>query len=220
LVVFSLFYFIFIRVTPMEKYHLTNLQEAQTDYSTSSVFIERYEQSKSLPAGGLEELNARREQQFWRRLDLIRLQFHLDVVFRYLLMLGLAMLGWVGIKHLRSQHALQKDEDFDSMIQVTDAIPREEYVDEWEFKRRMEDGFFSREEAIQWISKDPYLQCDYCGSRLQSAFSGDPQQLEFVTYYKKVPNGATDMRIILGSRWYAKSATELKCVGCNRVIRR
>jgi hypothetical protein len=116
-----------------------------------------------------------------------------------------------------------KDKTIDTVLEdldISEISPRELYVDDWEFRQKSEGGFRTKREAIEWIKADPALKCDYCGSRLRSTVTGDKEAVQLVTFYKKVPEGAKDLRVVLGSYWFTKSATELKCPSCERVVKR
>jgi DNA-directed RNA polymerase subunit RPC12/RpoP len=105
-------------------------------------------------------------------------------------------------------------------MQVAIESPREEYIDEWALQHKMQEAFKSKEEAIHYLKSDPMLNCDYCGSRLRSTFTGQRESIQMVTFYKAVPAGAKDLRVVLGSYWFAKHATELRCSQCGKVVQR
>lgn len=116
-----------------------------------------------------------------------------------------------------------KSKTVDSVIEemgIAEDSPREVYVNEWEFNQKIEGGFKTKREAIEWLKMDPSLKCDYCGSRLRSTLIGKKEAVQLVTFYKKVPEGAKDLRVVLGSFWFSNPATELKCPSCERIIRR
>lgn len=98
--------------------------------------------------------------------------------------------------------------------------PREEYIDEWELRRRIEGGFRSKEEATQWLKNDPMLKCEYCGGQLRSTFTGDRESVQLITFYKNVPEGAKDLRVVLGTYWFPKHANELRCSQCGKTVQR
>jgi hypothetical protein len=220
LVTGSLIYFAFTRFTPIHQYEGISLQEMETDFATLEAKLTRYAQSRSLPEGGSEELIAMKDRKLWLGRAITCEKYQLNGKVLGLLIFGsLILILQILIPALRKLKQTGSTPFF-SNLNVENFIAREEYVDDWELKRKMEDGFTTREEALQWMSQDPLLTCDYCGSKLKSTFTGDREALEFVTYYKKVPPGAKDMRIVIGSRWYGKAATELKCSGCDRLIHR
>jgi len=220
MVALSLSYFGFVTWSAIHQFKDTSLPELETDEATTEARLNRFANSKVLPEGGAADLIEMKEQQKWRSRAILRAKYNLDRKALWVLILGSIFIIFrmfsLGMINLKKRGPQNQNPEFD----ITDFSAREEYVDEWDLKRKLEDGFVTREEALQWMSKDPLLTCDYCGAKLRSTFSGTRESLEFVTYYKKVPSGAKDMRIVLGSRWYAKAATELKCSGCERVVTR
>ena len=81
-------------------------------------------------------------------------------------------------------------------------------------------GFKTKKEAVDWLKLDPTLKCDYCGARLRSTMTGKREAVQLITFYKKVPPGAKDLRVVMGSYWFANAASELKCPSCNRLVKR
>ena len=153
-------------------------------------------------------------------LELHRRGYHTDLAASLLGALGFCLLLISNVAGRAQVQQRKEEKEPEITIDVPEAPPREEYVDPYEFQTRSEGGFKTREEAVRWLLRDPLLTCDYCDSKLRSTFEGDREALELVTFYKRVPEGARDMRIILGSFWFAKAASELKCTGCQRVVRR
>jgi DNA-directed RNA polymerase subunit RPC12/RpoP len=123
------------------------------------------------------------------------------------------------LKHRQQQLPVSKGEAIDD-LKVAIEPPREEYVEEWEFSRRITEGFQTKEEALGWLKQDPSLDCEYCGGRLRSTFTGEREAIQLVTFYKAVPAGAKDLRVVLGSFWFPKYATELRCSRCGRLVQR
>ena len=129
---------------------------------------------------------------------------------------------WLLFTRYRGKLSVE-DRTVDSIIKELDIgedPPKEIYVDDWEYQKKIEGGFKTKKEAVEWIKSDPSLQCDYCGSRLRSTMTGKKEAVQLVTFYKKVPDGAKDLRVVKGSFWFSKAATELRCPSCDRVIKR
>ena len=146
-------------------------------------------------------------------------QYYVDQLVTLLFIIALFMVAAGRLRRLGESVPGSKDAMIRDMdVQV--AQPGEEYVDEWELQHRQATGFESKEDAIRWLKSDPMLKCDYCGAQLRSAFTGQQEAVRLVTFYKKVPEGAKDLRVVLGSYWYAVHATELRCDECGRVVKR
>mgnify|MGYP001089913063 CR=1 FL=1 len=94
---------------------------------------------------------------------------------------------------------------------------KEEYISEGDLPRKIQTGFSSRKEAQHWLMSDPGLFCEYCGAKMRIASPGTLQQ---ITFYKKVPAGVKDQRVILGTYWYARPPSLLTCKKCGRELRR
>jgi len=141
-----------------------------------------------------------------------------------LIAIVLALVGIFGLFAMKFKILFQgRSRSMDAVIEdfeIEEESPKEFYVDEWEFNQRIEGGFKTKKEAVEWVKSDPLLKCDYCGARLRSTMTGRKEGVQLVTFYKKVPEGAKDLRVVLGSFWFANPATELKCPGCARMIKR
>ena len=49
---------------------------------------------------------------------------------------------------------------------------------------------------------------------------GIHDEIQLITFYKKVPEGAKDLRIIWGALWFVNAAPELQCGNCaHKVLR-
>ncbi|MFH1018474.1 MAG: hypothetical protein V1798_09875 [Pseudomonadota bacterium] len=202
------------------KFHSFPKDELQRIFHRLDTEVELRDRTMSLPLGGAEVLKSMRDDRLWSGFELQRRKYRADTAIPLLAAFGLGLLLLSGVGgRVRTLRKERRDEP-GTLVDVPEAPPREEYVDEYEFDKRSEGGFKTREEAVRWLVKDPLLTCDYCGSKLRSTFEGDREALELVTFYKRVPEGARDMRIILGSLWFAKAASELRCTGCQRVIHR
>ncbi len=102
---------------------------------------------------------------------------------------------------------------------IEEKDPTEEYVNEYELYRRMESGFATKEEAVEWLNDDAVNTCEYCGGRLKPPPGGKRAFVQMITFYREVPEGARDMRVVLGSAWFAFPAPEMVCEVCGRVIK-
>jgi hypothetical protein len=146
-------------------------------------------------------------------------QFYIDQLATLLFIIALFMvaagrLRAVGDSMSGSKDAIIRDMD----VQIDQ--PGEEYVDEWGYQHRLSAGFPTKEEAIHWLKSDPMLKCGYCGAQLRSAFTGQQEAVRLITFYKEVPEGAKDLRVVLGSHWFAVHATQLRCDECDQIVNR
>lgn len=105
-------------------------------------------------------------------------------------------------------------------LDVQQLPAREEYLDPWALTQRLEHGFADRESAIQFLRNDPSLVCDYCHGRMQARDSGKGEAIQLVTFYKTVPEGSKDMRLVLGSAWFVQYASHLRCAQCGKETQR
>ncbi len=197
-------------------------QSVHEDYERLNKELKGYDAKLTVPIGGADRLEEMRKERVGLWLEGKRRSWELDGWMPILGFLGLAFLflpslwgKWKKAKQSKKKERRRKVED-----EIREAASREEYVDEWDFHRKIEGGFQSREEAVAWLLHDPLLNCDYCGGRLKSTYEAGREALQMVTFYKKVPEGARDLRIVLGSYWFALTASEIKCSSCGRVVRR
>lgn len=130
-------------------------------------------------------------------------------------LVGIALLtvNFVRKKKIISERSSKK-------VRVNELMPSEIYVDEAEYYRRKTDGFPSKEDALIWYENDPIRVCSYCGSTDVKPTQGQQNAVQLVTFYKKVPPGAKDLRIIWGSAWFVKAATTLECEKCGQRVQR
>ncbi len=221
LLLFSGFFYAVVNFSEMRRLHQFPVDSLETELRQLDANLTMYEQNQTLPPGGSEELSDLRKQRQWISLESLRRTRHVDRLASYAAVFGALffLLPWLwGL--------LGKLKDFLSpgmpipKLDIHEAPPREEYVDEFDFDRRREGGFLTREAAIEWMLKDPLRKCDYCGGELHATVPSAGDALQLITFYKKVPEGARDLRVILGSLWYGKPASEIKCQSCQRVIQR
>lgn len=194
----------------------------EQDYRSLANEIREHDEKMTTPMGGHDRLSEMRQEKVAMWLEWRNRTWGLSGVIPVLGGLGLFLIflptvlaGWEKKRASKIKARVSHSDEG-----VREAPSREEYVDEWEFHRRIEGAFQSREEAIEWLLHDPLLKCDYCGGRLNSTYEGDREALQMVTFYKAVPEGARDLRIVLGSYWFALTASEIKCSSCNRTVRR
>jgi len=100
---------------------------------------------------------------------------------------------------------------------VSEIPDLEQYIPEGDLPRKIETGFPSKQEAEQWLRNDPNLICEYCGGKMSGTSVGTIQQ---ITFYKKVPPGLKDMRVKLGTYWYARPSPLLTCSSCGKELHR
>jgi hypothetical protein len=176
----------------------------------------------TLPSGGIEQLDGMRKERLWTSLELRRRESRIGTWIPIIGIAGGALLlaSFLSFAAPRSKRQDGSEPDPGEVEGVYVWPPREIYSDEWEFGRQHEGGFVSRDEAISWLRKDPLKRCEYCGGEMTPTSAGKREGIELVTFYKKVPEGARDLRVVLGSFWFVKAASELKCEGCERVVRR
>lgn len=124
---------------------------------------------------------------------------------------GVALIVLSVIKKRNPEQTVKK-------TRVVEAMPSEIYVDEREFYQRRQDAFTSKEQALLWFESDPLKVCSYCGSSEVKPVRGHQDEVQLFTFYKKVPEGAKDLRIILGSFWFVKAASELQCENCKQKV--
>lgn len=170
-------------------------------------------------ADGRRELSRLLREKRLVDLELFLRRFYLDA---WMAALGAAALiflfaQWVrGGNRVYEERRVRTAED----LMVSEGQPREEYVDEYEFHRRLAGGFASREEALRWLNDSTASTCDYCGAKLIPPPGKPKSYIELVTFYKKVPAGAKDLRVVMGSGWFAHPAPEVVCGGCGRNLGR
>ena len=154
------------------------------------------------------------KEKFNFELELARRYYALEWVAMILGLFGFGML----LRTFFSKN--KKGQRKKSKFRVTEVNPTELYVDEGEFYRRSQDAFPSKEVALAWYDHDPLRICTYCGSHAVKPIKGKVDQIQLITFYKKVPSTAKDLRIVLGSLWFVHPADELQCDSCEqRVLR-
>jgi hypothetical protein len=153
------------------------------------------------------------KQKFFYQVEIARRNFGLEWLGVILSLLGggLLFLEFLNKKDSGS---------FKSKVRVHEAIPSEAYVDEGEFYRRSQDAFPSKDAALAWFENDPLRICNYCGAQKMKPTRGHLDEIQLTTFYKKVPNTAKDLRIVLGSSWFIKPAQELQCDNCEQRVQR
>lgn len=97
--------------------------------------------------------------------------------------------------------------------------PAEEYINESELHYRVEGGFATRRQAIAFIQSDAMRRCPYCGGLLSPKKTEGRFKIQPVNFFKKVPEGAIDRRLRLGSVWSVVNPPEVTCDGCQAVVK-
>lgn len=149
------------------------------------------------------------------KVELIRRRFFPVWASILFILVGIALLtvNFVRKKKIVSEMTSKK-------VRVTELMPSEIYVEESEYYRRRSDGFQTKEDALIWYENDPIRVCAYCGSNDVKPMPGQQDAVQLITFYKNVPQGAKDLRIILGSSWFVRAASMLECQKCNHRVTR
>ncbi|HLG18618.1 MAG TPA: hypothetical protein VI895_02240 [Bdellovibrionota bacterium] len=218
-VILSALYLGMVQLSDLRRLSELPTDTVQREYENLTATLAQYDRLMTMPEGGLATIQQMRGDANYRWLELTRRKFRMSF---WMPWLGIAGLGMILLSFLvrRRPSVMALNLARRSAANVNEAPPKEEYVDDWEFRRKSEGGFKTREDAVEWLLQDPLRKCDYCGAELKASFEGDRDAVQLVTYYKKVPEGAKDLRIVLDSLWFARFASELKCSSCERVIRR
>jgi hypothetical protein len=223
LTVMALLYYAFLSLSPLERLSVQASSVLAYQAADLKAKLEYADKNHTLPEGGAVGLDEMRSEQTWISVELKRREFRVN---GWMPAVGVAGLALLLLSFLRISKTASKKREVaaaptgEESIGVFVGQPRETYSDEWEYERQREGGFISRDEAINWMRKDPLKKCEYCGGEMRPTNAGQREGVELVTFYKKVPEGARDLRVVLGSYWFVKAASELKCVGCERVVRR
>lgn len=164
-------------------------------------------------AGSSSRKNELQKEKYNYEVEIARRMYMLDWFSVVLVLFGLGLFSLSFFSRQDSRGRKRK-------VRVTEIMPSEVYVDEAEFFRRGHDAFLSKEEALLWFENDPLKTCSYCGSNAVMPVKGMSDEIQLVTFYKKVPSSAKDLRIVYGSMWFVRPAAELQCESCNqRVLR-
>jgi hypothetical protein len=222
LILLTLLYYAFMNFSPIYRWSNERPDYLSFRFRDVSNRLERIDREMTVPEEGQEGLDRLRSEKMWISLELDRRQIGIGFWMPAVGLGGLALLllSFVRIPKRDRTRKRQERSVPEFAAEVYEAPAREVYSDDWEFTRQREGGFLSRDEAVAWILKDPLKKCDYCGGEMKPASSGQREGIELVTFYKKVPVGAKDLRVVLGSFWFVKAASELTCVGCERTVRR
>lgn len=222
----ALLYYGFLNFSPLDRLSRQPMDFLTNQYRDLNKALESHDREMTIPDGGMERLAEMRSERMWTSLELKRRESGIGF---WIPAVGAAGIALILVSFLplsrKRQEAVEMEEQpvaerEPREVGIYVAPPREVYVDEWEFERQQEGGFATREEAVAWLTKDPLKKCDYCGAEMRPTPESGREGLELVTFYKKVPTGAKDLRVVLASRWFVKAASELRCVGCERLVRR
>ncbi|MEZ4846394.1 MAG: hypothetical protein R2877_05465 [Bdellovibrionota bacterium] len=157
--------------------------------------------------------NRLEKEKFFYQVEIARRNFGLEWLG---MILGLFGLGLLALQFLNQKETGRRR----SKVRVTETIPAEAYVDEQEFYRRSQDAFPSKDAGLAWFENDPLRICSYCGSEAMKPVRGQTDEIQLITFYKKVPTSAKDLRIVMGSLWFVRPAEELQCENCEQRVRR
>src|SRR5574341_1557108 len=122
--------------------------------------------------------------------------YHLGFLAPHYLPLVLSALSLVLFLLLALRERLISPIPVFASVKELESPPGEEYITEGELPRKIETGFASKKEALQWLKEDPGCVCEYCGSRMKAQSTGTIRQM---TFYKKVPAGVKDQRVNFGT---------------------
>lgn len=221
LVFVAILYAGFVQFSPLADLVETKTVLLQFEHRRLDQKLKLADREMTLPGGGVEELNEMRGVRMWHGLELARRSLKVGI---WMPGVGVTGLGLILLSLFTfvvgGRRRAEGRSESGEFVGVYVWPPRELYSDEFEFDRQHEGGFPSRDEAISALQRDPLKQCEYCGGEMNPTAGGAREGIELVTFYKKVPEGARDLRVVLGTFWFVKAASELKCEGCERVVRR
>lgn len=150
-------------------------------------------------------------QKMWSELAIRR--YHLKEVSYGLIALGVALpllmmllikLG-VGSKTGKNKVIFQR-------------LPDEQrYVSEYQYETKKNSGFESEKLAVEWLGRDPFDNCDYCGAKLNLPDAGQIQKVRFL---REVPEGAIDQQVVLGELYFTKGHERATCPSCGKLVER
>ncbi len=161
----------------------------------------------------IEKNQVRREKMYYR-IEILRRSFGLEWLAACMGLFGIGLIALNFINKVESSRVTRR-------VRVHELMPTEVYVDEADYHRRTQDSFPSRDAAISWYETDPLRICSYCGSNTVKPVKGQKgDELQLITFYKRVPQGAKDLRIVYGSSWFVYPAAELQCEKCNQKVLR
>ena len=198
----------FLYFSPLSKIHEFRKDILEEQVRVIEMELYPLMQDPQSNQGGIEAL---KKELFWFDLEIKRQTWFVDYILYVFVMLATAILavGWLASsKKLRLYSGIKE------------LTPTEKYVDEYTYERMVLGGFRNKEEAKEWISNDQLRKCEYCGARNFPTPDSNPDQIQFCTFYKQVPDQAKDLRIVLGSIWNVVPARKLACSGCGKIVKR
>lgn len=201
-------YFIATFVLPLKKIH--SFERSILEDQVYVIQMELYPLSNDRDADPAKVQKLKNEL-FWFQLEIQRKKFFVDYMMGFLFLLSLGFVAasnWFGTS--KKLH----------MGGVKDLPPTEKYVDDFSFQRAKMSGFSSKEEALSWLGGEKFQFCEYCGGKNFPSKNSNPDQVQFCTFYKEVPRGSNDLRIVLGSVWYVVPASEVQCSKCSKIVKR
>jgi hypothetical protein len=187
--------------------------------------IRRMIESGQLPAGGqaMEEpialkdqrrkwaANIATSQKMWSELAIRR--YHLREAAISLIVLGF-LLPFLAMLLVKFDIGIKSDKKKINFLRLSD---EQRYVSEYQFESKLEVGFVTEEKAIEWLRKDPFEICDYCGGKLNLPDAGHIQK---VLFFREVPEGALDQQVVLGELYFTKSHERATCPSCGKLVER
>lgn len=210
----------FTSVRKFENWPYEKLKAERIEYRKVIGQIEEKTTLDGVESEELEaELQERKDHLVLIDWEIMFKKYRIDAIAAVLLLIC-AMLLFASFFRKKFKVKTRSRDDIIEDFYVAEEAPKEMYVDEWEFQQKIEGGFKTKKQAIDWIKSDPLLKCDYCGARFRSTMTGKKEAVQLITFYKKVPDGAEDLRVVLGTYWFTIAADELKCSGCGRVVKR
>jgi|GEM_PF-4770538 len=153
------------------------------------------------------KINQLQRDRFWIQLEIQRKKNWVDIWVYVALFLSLSFLFFNFVMGYRKKKPYQN---------LKEMIPTERYIDTFEFERLAMSGFPKKVDALRWFQQDRLRVCDYCGGDNKGAPGATPDQIQFCTFYKKVPEGAQDLRVVLGTVWNIHPSSLLQCTKCGK----
>ncbi len=198
----------FLSLSPLQKIHPFPVEMLQEQ--TAAIDMEMVEVQGTTDQDLIPSLKA---EKTWIVAEIWRKKLKVDFLLYVLLIISLGMIVWPVLTQ-KSSTPMAK------ALAVQELLPTEEYVDELTFAQRSMSGFPTKDEALAWIRSDPFKACEYCKGKTRPAPGSNPDQIQLKTFYKEVPQGANDLRIVLGSIWLVRPAQEMVCRSCGRETKR
>ncbi|MCB1197479.1 MAG: hypothetical protein KDK51_03840 [Deltaproteobacteria bacterium] len=192
-----------IAISPLEKIH--RFDQDVLEEQVRAIEMEIYPLMTE-PKANQARITDLKKELFWFDLEIQRQRWVFDSLIWLVCILSLGYLVYAFFRG-KTQEV--------SLVAVKEMRPTEQYVDNFGFERAQIAGFSSKEAAILWYKNDKMRVCEYCGGENVPVRNTPPNQVQFCTFYKEVPEGAKDLRIVLGSVWNVIPAPQLVCKSCS-----